>query len=91
MEVDRLLSEDPHAFSCGSVKVEDAAVSDHSIHNDAKDLENEAVAPHGSLTYGESAESQKDRISVSHSPSKNQIHVRSINMAYLYGPVTYFS
>jgi hypothetical protein len=91
MEDDRLLSEDPRAFPCVTVKAENAAVSAHSTHNGAEDLDNEGVArPHGSLASNESAEPQKERISVSHSPSKEQIHVRSIIMAYSYGPATLY-
>jgi hypothetical protein len=91
MEDDSLLSEDSRAFTCGLVRAEDAAVSAQSIHHDAQDLVNERVAsPHGSLAKSESAESQKERTSVPHSPSKNQIHVRRIIVAYSYGPATLF-
>jgi hypothetical protein len=89
MEDDRLLSEDPRAFSCGSVKAEDATISAHSVHHDAEDLDNEgAASPHGSQADSESAASRKERTSVSHSPSKQKIHVRSIIMAYSYDPAT---
>jgi hypothetical protein len=91
MEDDSLLSEGPRAFTCGSVRAEDAAVSAHSIHHDAQDLDNEGVAsPHGSLAKNESAESQKERTSVPHSASKKQIHVRRIIAAYSFGQATLF-
>jgi hypothetical protein len=90
MEDDRLLFEDPRAFTCGSARAEDAAVSAHSIHHDARDLDNEGVAsPHGSLAKSESAESQKERTSVPHSPSK-KIRVRRIIVAYSYGPAVFY-
>jgi len=91
MEGDRLLSKEPHACTFGSFRVEDGAVSAHSIHHDAQDLDNEGVAsPHGSLAKNESGESHKERTSVSHSSSKKQIHVRRIIVAYSYGPSTLF-
>jgi hypothetical protein len=91
MEDDRLLYENVRAFTFGSVRAEDAVVSPHSIHHNAEDLDKEGVAsPHGSLAKSESAESQKERTSVPHSPSKKQIHVRSVIMAYSYGPATLF-
>jgi len=91
MEDDRLLSEDPRTFTCGSVRAEDGPVSAHSIHHDAQNLDNEVVAsPHDSLAKRERAESQKEGTSVPHSTSKNQIHVRRIIVAYCYGPATLF-
>jgi hypothetical protein len=89
MEDDRLLSKEPCAFTCGSVRAEDGKVSAHSIHHDAQDLVNKGVAsPDGSLAKSESAESHRERTSVPHSPSKNQIHVRRIIVAYSCGPAT---
>jgi hypothetical protein len=89
MEVDRLLSENPRTYTCGSVRAEDTAISAHSIHHDAQDLDNKGVSrPHVSLAKSESAESQKERTSVPNSPSKTQIHVRRVIMAYFYGPAT---
>jgi hypothetical protein len=91
MEDDRLLSEDARAFTFGSVRAEDAVVSAQSIHHDAQDLDKEGVAsPHGSLAKSGSAESQKERTSVPDSPSKKQIHVRCVIMAYSYGLTTLF-
>jgi len=90
MEDDRLLCEDPRAFTYGSDRAKGAAVSAHSIR-DAQNLDNERVAsPHGSLAKSERAESQKARTSVPNSPSKKQIHVRRIIVAYSYGPATLF-
>jgi hypothetical protein len=91
MEDDRLLSEDARACTFGSVRAEDAVASAHSFHHDAQDLDKEGVAiPDGSLPKSGSAESQKETTSVPHSPSKKQIHVRSVIMAYCYGPATLF-
>jgi len=91
MEDDKLLSENARAFTFGSVRAGDGVVSAHSIHHDAQDLDKEGVASaHGSLAKSESAESQKERTSVPHSPSKKQIHVRSVIVAYSYGPATLF-
>jgi hypothetical protein len=86
MEGDRLLFEDSRAFPCGQVKAEDVAGSAHSIHHDAQDLDNEGVAsPQDSLAKIGSAESQKKRTSVLHSPSKKQVNVRTIIVAQFYG------
>jgi len=91
MEDDRLLCKKPRACTYYSVGAEDGAVSAHSIHHDAQDLDNEGVVtPHGSLAKTESAQSHKERTSVSHSPNKKQIHVRRIIVAYSYGPATLF-
>jgi hypothetical protein len=82
MEGDRLLSEDPRAFSCGPVRAEDVGVSDRSIHCDVQHLDHEGVASQlCSLARSESAESQKEKTSVPHSPNKKQISVRGIIMA----------
>lgn len=85
MEGDRLLSEDPRAISCGPVRAGDVGVSAHSIHHDAQDMDHEGVASqHGSLTRSESAESQKERTSVPHSPSKKQINLQLSSGSSLY-------
>jgi hypothetical protein len=91
MEDDRLLSEYPRALSYATVRAEDAAVPTRNIHHDPQDSGNEGVAsPHGSLDKSESAELQKERTSVPHSPSRKQIHVRRIILAYFFGRPHYF-
>jgi len=91
MEDDRLLSKEPQSCTRGSVRAEDGAIPAHGNHHDAQDLDNEGVSsPHGSLAKSASAESRKERTSVSHSPSKKQMHVRRIIVAYCYGPATLF-